>query len=62
MTAVRETTAALCGKMLSGVKGTEQKAGVLYHHDNKMHTVCHEKGLFTLLQSGFGVMPKSGHK
>lgn len=39
MTAVRETAAALCGKMLSGVKGTEQKAGVLYHHDNKkMHT------------------------
>lgn len=39
MTAVRETAAALCGKMLSGIKGTESKAGVMYHHDNKkMHT------------------------
>lgn len=70
MTAVRETTAALCGKMLSGVKGMEQKAGVMYHHDNKkkkkqpqkktqnkIHT-HHEKGLFSLLQGGVGVLTK----
>ena len=62
MTAVRETAAALCGKMLSGIKQTEQKAGVMYHHDDKKKKkhahVDHEKVLFTLLHSGFGVMPK----
>lgn len=57
MTAVRETAAALCGKMLSGIKGTEQKAGVMYHHDSKkMHT--RTMRMFALLQSGFEVMPK----